>query len=195
METCNIHLMSTELFSGLVKKSFFASLSCFFDQLRHSFIKWLLHLKNILGVCFVRKILWYLKSTFFFIKGKLYSNWTHVNCISEHFRNSYEKLTQTLNFKKAHLSFRFFFFAHVCFIIWANFFNIIFFFSKTGDLADLIFVFFDPIGQALCKRTLNIVEELSNHHSEIMRFYLSKADEAGDESDRQVHLSIQIENG
>uniref|UniRef100_A0A8W8JXW3 G domain-containing protein n=1 Tax=Magallana gigas TaxID=29159 RepID=A0A8W8JXW3_MAGGI len=54
-----------------------------------------------------------------------------------------------------------------------------------GDLADLIFVFFDPIGQALCKRTLNIVEELSNDHSEIMRFYLSKADEAGDESDRQ----------
>jgi hypothetical protein len=47
-------------------------------------------------------------------------------------------------------------------------------------------VFFDPIGQALCKRTLNIVEELSNSHSEIMRFYLSKADEAGDESDRQV---------
>lgn len=70
-----------------------------------------------------------------------------------------------------------------------------FFSSKIGDLADLIFVFFDPIGQALCKRTLNIVEELSNHHSEIMRFYLSKADEAGDESDRQVHLSIQFENG
>lgn len=54
-----------------------------------------------------------------------------------------------------------------------------------GELADLIFVFFDPIGQALCKRTLNIVEELSNNHSEIMRFFLSKADEAGDEGDRQ----------
>lgn len=27
----------------------------------------------------------------------------------------------------------------------------------SGNLADLIFVFFDPIGQALCKRTLNIV--------------------------------------
>lgn len=195
METCNIHLMSTELFSGLVKKSFFASLSCFFDQLRHSFIEWLLHLKNILGVCFVRKILWYLKLTFFFIKDKLNCNWTDINCSREHFRNSYEKLTQTLNFKRAHLSLDFyFFFAHVCFIIWANFFIIIFF-SITGDLADLIFVFFDPIGQALCKRTLNIVEELSNDHSEIMRFYLSKADEAGDESDRQVHLSIQFKNG
>ena len=26
-----------------------------------------------------------------------------------------------------------------------------------GDVADMIFVFFDPIGQALCKRTLSIV--------------------------------------
>ena len=42
---------------------------------------------------------------------------------------------------------------------------------------DLIFVFFDPIGQALCKRTLNIVEKLSEKHSERIRFYLSKADE------------------
>ncbi|XP_071849199.1 uncharacterized protein [Apostichopus japonicus] len=54
-----------------------------------------------------------------------------------------------------------------------------------GDLADLIFVFFDPIGQALCKRTLNIVEKLNEQHSDHMRFYLSKADEAGHESDRQ----------
>ena len=43
-----------------------------------------------------------------------------------------------------------------------------------GDLADLIFVFFDPIGQALCKRTLNVVEELSSKHADRMRFYLSK---------------------
>jgi len=54
-----------------------------------------------------------------------------------------------------------------------------------GDLADLIFVFFDPIGQALCKRTLNLVEKLNEKHSDHMRFYLSKADEAGHESDRQ----------
>ncbi len=53
-------------------------------------------------------------------------------------------------------------------------------------MADLIFVFFDPIGQALCKRTLNIVEKLNEKHSDHMRFYLSKADEAGHESDRQV---------
>ena len=57
--------------------------------------------------------------------------------------------------------------------------------SWLGDLADLIFVFFDPIGQALCKRTLNLVEKLNARHSDRMRFYLSKADEAGHESDRQ----------
>jgi uncharacterized membrane protein YhaH (DUF805 family) len=60
-----------------------------------------------------------------------------------------------------------------------------------GKIADLIFVFFDPIGQALCKRTLNIVEELSDVRPERMKFYLSKADEAGPESDRQKVL-IQI---
>ena len=54
-----------------------------------------------------------------------------------------------------------------------------------GDTADLIFVFFDPIGQALCKRTLNLVERLTHLYSERMRFFLSKADEAGLESDRQ----------
>ena len=58
-----------------------------------------------------------------------------------------------------------------------------------GDLADLIFVFFDPIGQALCKRTLNLVEQLNEKHAERMRFYLSKADEAGHESDRQVGVN------
>ena len=60
-----------------------------------------------------------------------------------------------------------------------------------GQLADLIFVFFDPIGQALCKRTLNIVEALSRTHCDRMRFYLSKADEAGRESDRQ-RVMMQI---
>ncbi|XP_068217930.1 uncharacterized protein [Palaemon carinicauda] len=60
-----------------------------------------------------------------------------------------------------------------------------------GDLCDLIFVFFDPIGQALCKRTLNIVEQLNETHSDRMRFYLSKADEAGHESDRQ-RVMMQI---
>lgn len=55
-----------------------------------------------------------------------------------------------------------------------------------GDLADLIFVFFDPIGQALCKRTLNLVEKMNEKQGDRIRFFLSKADTAGHESDRQV---------
>ncbi len=47
------------------------------------------------------------------------------------------------------------------------------------------------IFQALCKRTLNIVEALSEKHADRMRFYLSKADEAGHESDRQ-RVMMQI---
>jgi len=60
-----------------------------------------------------------------------------------------------------------------------------------AELCDMVFVFFDPIGQALCKRTLNIVESISSKHPERMRFYLSKADEAGHESDRQ-RVMMQI---
>ncbi|KAM6966244.1 uncharacterized protein LKV04_018735 [Tautogolabrus adspersus] len=60
-----------------------------------------------------------------------------------------------------------------------------------GDLCDLILVFFDPMGQALCKRTLNIVERLNDKHGDRLRFYLSKADEAGGESDRQ-RVMMQI---
>ncbi|XP_072225428.1 uncharacterized protein [Leuresthes tenuis] len=60
-----------------------------------------------------------------------------------------------------------------------------------GDLCDLIMVFFDPMGQALCKRTLNIVESLNEKHGDRLRFYLSKADEAGGESDRQ-RVMMQI---
>ena len=64
---------------------------------------------------------------------------------------------------------------------------------QSGDMADLIFVFFDPIGQALCKRTLNLVEKLNEKHADRMRFYLSKADEAGHEGDRQVNaLSMHL---
>lgn len=42
------------------------------------------------------------------------------------------------------------------------------------------------MGQALCKRTLNIVEKLSEKCGDKLMFYLSKADEAGSETDRQV---------
>lgn len=66
------------------------------------------------------------------------------------------------------------------------FLNISVFFFCAGEQADLIFVFFDPMGQALCKRTLNIVEKLSEKCGDKLMFYLSKADEAGSETDRQV---------
>ena len=36
--------------------------------------------------------------------------------------------------------------------------------SSIGGRADLIIVFFDPIGQALCRRTLNVVGECYHHH-------------------------------
>lgn len=64
-------------------------------------------------------------------------------------------------------------------------YNKFIFIAIKGELADLIFVYFDPIGQALCKRTLNLVEQLNIKHPERLRFYLSKADDAGTESDRQ----------
>ncbi|XP_063791385.1 uncharacterized protein LOC134945805 [Pseudophryne corroboree] len=54
-----------------------------------------------------------------------------------------------------------------------------------GELCDLVLVFFDPMGQALCKRTLDIVEKVNENHGDKLRFFLSKADEAGGESDRQ----------
>ncbi|XP_053095428.1 uncharacterized protein LOC113528207 isoform X2 [Pangasianodon hypophthalmus] len=60
-----------------------------------------------------------------------------------------------------------------------------------GDVCDLILVFFDPMGQTLCKRTLNIVEQLNERQGDRLRFYLSKADEAGGESDRQ-RVKMQI---
>jgi len=60
-----------------------------------------------------------------------------------------------------------------------------------GNLSDLIFVFFDPMGQALCKRTLNLVESLNHEHADKIHYFLSKADEAGSESDRQ-RVMMQI---
>ncbi len=74
--------------------------------------------------------------------------------------------------------------------------NLMFFvvvvFLCAGEQADLIFVFFDPMGQALCKRTLNIVEKLSEKCGDKLLFYLSKADEAGNETDRQARKTRHV---
>jgi len=56
-----------------------------------------------------------------------------------------------------------------------------------GDSADLIFVFFDPMGQALCKRTMDIVEKMWAGGSDKMQLFLAKADTAGTETDRQKY--------
>jgi len=50
-------------------------------------------------------------------------------------------------------------------------------------------VFFDPIGQALCKHTVDIVEEMNKQcgtkHTQKLKFFLSKADAAGSSVERQ----------
>lgn len=61
-----------------------------------------------------------------------------------------------------------------------------------ADHADLILVFFDPIGQATCKRTLSVVQRLNDGpHLEKIHYYMSKADAVEQEHDRQRVL-IQI---
>lgn len=48
---------------------------------------------------------------------------------------------------------------------------------ELAPLADLILVFLDPIGQALCSRTMNVVKQLNDRgHYERMRYYLTKVD-------------------
>lgn len=66
--------------------------------------------------------------------------------------------------------------------------------SVSGDHVDLIFVLFDPIGQALCKRTLNLVEQLNKSNPEKMHYYLAKADEAGNDRDRHRVLMQIVQN-
>lgn len=56
---------------------------------------------------------------------------------------------------------------------------------------DLIYVFFDPIGQALCDRTMNVVERLNEEHADKLRYFLSKADTVPNERDRQK-VVVQI---
>mmetsp|Transcript_7336 Transcript_7336/g.23487 ORF Transcript_7336/g.23487 Transcript_7336/m.23487 type:complete len:502 (+) Transcript_7336:125-1630(+) len=56
---------------------------------------------------------------------------------------------------------------------------------------DLIYVLFDPIGQALCDRTMNVIERLNEQHATKMRYFLSKADTVPLERDRQKVI-VQI---
>jgi len=60
-----------------------------------------------------------------------------------------------------------------------------------ADHVDLILIFFDPIGQALCKRTMKVVEALNETHADKLAYFMSKADQVEKEHDRQRVL-IQI---
>ncbi|KAJ3327053.1 hypothetical protein HDU76_012407 [Blyttiomyces sp. JEL0837] len=63
--------------------------------------------------------------------------------------------------------------------------------ARLAQEVDLILVFFDPIGQALCERTMRVVERISGTEGHKMHFFLSKADTVPDETDRQRVL-VQI---
>ena len=60
-----------------------------------------------------------------------------------------------------------------------------------AEHCDLVCVFFDPIGQALCERTMAVVEELNEFCPDKVSYYCSKADTLTDAKDRQKVL-IQI---
>jgi hypothetical protein len=63
---------------------------------------------------------------------------------------------------------------------------------KLSTLVDLVFVFFDPIGQALCARTLRVIEQLGKSCPKKLRFFVSKIDTVPLQADRQkVLLQIQ----
>ena len=57
---------------------------------------------------------------------------------------------------------------------------------------DLIYIFFDPVGQALCDRTMKVIERLNEGHAEKMRYFLSKADTVPDEMDRQKVRHVTV---
>jgi len=50
----------------------------------------------------------------------------------------------------------------------------------------------DPIGQALCDRTMTVIERLNVDHATKMRYFLSKADTVPSERDRQKVPSLYI---
>ena len=48
---------------------------------------------------------------------------------------------------------------------------------ELGRIADLIFIFFEPVGQTLCERLMNVVEDLQvSGQTSKMHFILNKAD-------------------
>lgn len=60
--------------------------------------------------------------------------------------------------------------------------------------ADVVFVLLDPQGQALCARTMNVIEAMDRVCSDKMHYFLSKSDTVANEDDRQKVL-IQVTQG
>lgn len=63
-----------------------------------------------------------------------------------------------------------------------------------ADRMDLIFVFFDPLGQTLCSRTMRVLERLNENYRDKIRLYLSKADTVKNSEDR-YKVVFQIAQG
>jgi hypothetical protein len=60
-----------------------------------------------------------------------------------------------------------------------------------ADYADLIFVFMDPVGQALVSRTMTVTKELNKKYYDKMRYYMTKADTVTKQEDL-MKLAVQI---
>lgn len=65
---------------------------------------------------------------------------------------------------------------------------------KLGDSADLILVFLDPIGQALCARTMKVVRHMEYDQglSSKMHYYLTKADTVPIKGGGLTKVAVQI---
>ena len=57
--------------------------------------------------------------------------------------------------------------------------------------ADLVLVFFDPLGQALCDRTMSLVSKLDAKCPDKLRYFVSKMDTVPSENDR-ARVLIQV---
>jgi len=63
-----------------------------------------------------------------------------------------------------------------------------------GKYCDLILVFLDPCGQAMCKRTMNLVKRLYPSNLNKLHFYMTKGDVFDSEEDK-VKCVCQITQG
>lgn len=63
-----------------------------------------------------------------------------------------------------------------------------------AGVADVVLVFLDPMGQALCSRTMHAVRELEKRHASKMRYYLTKVDAVSNLNDLLKVSNQMIQN-